>query len=91
MDDPPLALCHLFRTACARYLAYVVSRSEVWGFLGAQLCSRTELGGGHAPIALLCAVGGLLVGFPEDIPESLILHGAVLQYYIERFQRSGFR
>ncbi|XP_072188347.1 bifunctional epoxide hydrolase 2 isoform X2 [Excalfactoria chinensis] len=35
--------------------------------------------------------GGLLVGFPEDIPESLILHGAELQYYIERFQRSGFR
>lgn len=58
---------------------------------GAQLCSGAELKGGHAPIALLCAVGGLLVGFPEDIPESLILHGAELQYYIERFQRSGFR
>ncbi|XP_021247598.1 bifunctional epoxide hydrolase 2 [Numida meleagris] len=35
--------------------------------------------------------GGLLVGFPENLPESLILHGAELQYYIERFQRSGFR
>lgn len=90
MGDPP-APCHLFRTACTRCPACLVSRSEVWGCWGAQLCSGAELKGGHAPIALLCAVGGLLVGFPEDIPESLILHGAELQYYIERFQRSGFR
>uniref|UniRef100_A0A8C9LGD3 Epoxide hydrolase 2 n=1 Tax=Pavo cristatus TaxID=9049 RepID=A0A8C9LGD3_PAVCR len=41
--------------------------------------------------ALIRSTRGLLVGFPENIPESLILHGAELQYYIERFQRSGFR
>ncbi|NXL88563.1 HYES hydrolase, partial [Alectura lathami] len=35
--------------------------------------------------------GGLLVGYPENIPESLILRGPELQYYIERFRRSGFR
>ncbi|NXK46458.1 HYES hydrolase, partial [Chauna torquata] len=35
--------------------------------------------------------GGLLVGFPENPPESLILHGPELQYYIQRFQKSGFR
>ncbi|KAM6083514.1 bifunctional epoxide hydrolase 2 [Chlamydotis macqueenii] len=35
--------------------------------------------------------GGLLVGFPEDPPASQILHGPELQYYIQRFQKSGFR
>ncbi|KAM9196648.1 bifunctional epoxide hydrolase 2 [Mergus octosetaceus] len=35
--------------------------------------------------------GGLLVGFPENPPESLILHGPELQYYVQRFQKSGFR
>uniref|UniRef100_A0A8C0FL01 Epoxide hydrolase 2 n=1 Tax=Bubo bubo TaxID=30461 RepID=A0A8C0FL01_BUBBB len=34
--------------------------------------------------------GGLLVGFPENPPASLILHGPELQYYIQRFQKSGF-
>uniref|UniRef100_A0A8C0FNH3 Epoxide hydrolase 2 n=1 Tax=Bubo bubo TaxID=30461 RepID=A0A8C0FNH3_BUBBB len=33
---------------------------------------------------------GLLVGFPENPPASLILHGPELQYYIQRFQKSGF-
>lgn len=35
--------------------------------------------------------GGLLVGFPENPPASQILHGPELQYYIECFQKSGFR
>ncbi|NXI41108.1 HYES hydrolase, partial [Galbula dea] len=35
--------------------------------------------------------GGLLVGFPEDPPPSQLLHGPELQYYIQCFQRSGFR
>ncbi|KAM6354816.1 bifunctional epoxide hydrolase 2 [Podargus strigoides] len=34
--------------------------------------------------------GGLLVGFPESPPASQILHGPELQYYIQRFQKSGF-
>ncbi|XP_074392525.1 bifunctional epoxide hydrolase 2 isoform X1 [Zonotrichia albicollis] len=35
--------------------------------------------------------GGLLVGLPEDPPESRLLPPAVLQYYIQQFQKSGFR
>ncbi|KAK2523350.1 Ephx2 [Columba livia] len=35
--------------------------------------------------------GGLLAGFPEDPPASPILCGPELQYYIQRFQKSGFR
>ncbi|XP_030346380.1 bifunctional epoxide hydrolase 2 isoform X3 [Strigops habroptila] len=34
--------------------------------------------------------GGLLVGLPENPPASQILHGPELQYYIQRFQKSGF-
>ncbi|NWH75952.1 HYES hydrolase, partial [Piaya cayana] len=34
---------------------------------------------------------GLLVGYPENPPASQILHGSDLQYYIQRFQKSGFR
>ncbi|NXF55451.1 HYES hydrolase, partial [Oceanites oceanicus] len=34
--------------------------------------------------------GGLLVGFPENPPASQILHGTELQYYIQRFEKSGF-
>ncbi|NXO51700.1 HYES hydrolase, partial [Aramus guarauna] len=34
--------------------------------------------------------GGLLVGFPETPPASRILHGPELQYYIQRFEKSGF-
>uniref|UniRef100_A0A493TF82 Epoxide hydrolase 2 n=1 Tax=Anas platyrhynchos platyrhynchos TaxID=8840 RepID=A0A493TF82_ANAPP len=37
-----------------------------------------------ASIRALCAAGGLLVGFPENPPESLILHGPELQYYVQR-------
>ncbi|NWW84575.1 HYES hydrolase, partial [Rhynochetos jubatus] len=33
---------------------------------------------------------GLLVGFPENPPASQILHGPDLQYYIQRFEKSGF-
>ncbi|XP_075271224.1 bifunctional epoxide hydrolase 2 isoform X3 [Opisthocomus hoazin] len=36
------------------------------------------------------ARGGLLVGFPENPPASRILHGPELQYYIQRFEKSGF-
>ncbi|NXV23103.1 HYES hydrolase, partial [Cepphus grylle] len=35
-------------------------------------------------------VGGLLVGFPETPPASQILSGPDLQYYIQRFEKSGF-
>ncbi|XP_059693260.1 bifunctional epoxide hydrolase 2 isoform X2 [Haemorhous mexicanus] len=35
--------------------------------------------------------GGLLVGFPEDPPVSRLLPPAVLHYYIQQFQKSGFR
>ncbi|XP_061845802.1 bifunctional epoxide hydrolase 2 [Colius striatus] len=34
--------------------------------------------------------GGLLVGLPENPPASQILHGPALQYYIQRFEKSGF-
>ncbi|XP_042658969.1 bifunctional epoxide hydrolase 2 isoform X4 [Tyto alba] len=34
--------------------------------------------------------GGLLVGFPENPPASQLLHGPELQYYIQRFEKSGF-
>uniref|UniRef100_A0A8B9YWL2 Epoxide hydrolase 2 n=1 Tax=Buteo japonicus TaxID=224669 RepID=A0A8B9YWL2_9AVES len=34
--------------------------------------------------------GGLLVGFPEPPPASKILAGPELQYYIQRFEKSGF-
>ncbi|NXU55782.1 HYES hydrolase, partial [Turnix velox] len=36
-------------------------------------------------------LGGVLVGLPDDIPTSQILHGPELQYYIQCFQKSGFR
>ncbi|XP_051630395.1 bifunctional epoxide hydrolase 2 isoform X3 [Manacus candei] len=35
--------------------------------------------------------GGLLVGFPEDPPPSRILPGPELEYYTQRFRKSGFR
>ncbi|KFW03450.1 Bifunctional epoxide hydrolase 2, partial [Eurypyga helias] len=35
--------------------------------------------------------GGLLVGLPENPPTSQILDGPDLQYYIHRFEKSGFR
>ncbi|XP_056371768.1 bifunctional epoxide hydrolase 2 [Oenanthe melanoleuca] len=35
--------------------------------------------------------GGLLVGFPEDIPGSRLLPLPELEYYIQQFQKSGFR
>ncbi|NXG61008.1 HYES hydrolase, partial [Hemiprocne comata] len=41
--------------------------------------------------AVTLLAGGLLVGFPEKPPASQILHGPELQYYIQRFQKSGFR
>ncbi|NXT88536.1 HYES hydrolase, partial [Anhinga rufa] len=45
---------------------------------------RVELG------AVPLVAGGLLVGFPEDPPASQILNGPELQYYIQRFEKSGF-
>uniref|UniRef100_A0A8D0EWG8 Epoxide hydrolase 2 n=1 Tax=Strix occidentalis caurina TaxID=311401 RepID=A0A8D0EWG8_STROC len=48
--------------------------------------TRQEVGMGAVPLF----AGGLLVGFPENPPDSLILHGHELQYYIQRFQKSGF-
>ncbi|NWS78411.1 HYES hydrolase, partial [Crotophaga sulcirostris] len=47
------------------------------------------MGRGSSSPSLLA--GGLLVGFPENPPASQILHGPELQYYIQRFQKSGFR
>lgn len=41
--------------------------------------------------ALPFLAGGLLVGFPENPPASKILAGPELQYYIQRFEKSGFR
>ncbi|KAM3654577.1 bifunctional epoxide hydrolase 2-like, partial [Ammospiza maritima maritima] len=35
--------------------------------------------------------GGLLVGLPEDPPESRLLPPAVLRYYVRQFRKSGFR
>ncbi|XP_077187485.1 bifunctional epoxide hydrolase 2 isoform X2 [Paroedura picta] len=35
--------------------------------------------------------GGLLVGLPEDPPPSSLLPEPVLQYYIQQYQKSGFR
>ncbi|KAM7027977.1 bifunctional epoxide hydrolase 2 [Passerculus sandwichensis] len=35
--------------------------------------------------------GGLLVGLPEDPPESRLLPPAVLRHYVRQFQKSGFR
>nr|XP_056709673.1 bifunctional epoxide hydrolase 2 [Euleptes europaea] len=35
--------------------------------------------------------GGLLVGLPEDPPPSSLLPKPVLQYYIQQYQKSGFR
>ncbi|NXK99686.1 HYES hydrolase, partial [Mesembrinibis cayennensis] len=46
---------------------------------------RVDLG---RPVPLVA--GGLLVGFPENPPASQILRGPELQYYIQRFQKSGF-
>ncbi|NXW88807.1 HYES hydrolase, partial [Alopecoenas beccarii] len=45
---------------------------------------------GFTACAVPLVAGGLLVGFPEDPPASQILHGPELQYYIQRFQKSGF-
>uniref|UniRef100_A0A8C3JHF9 Epoxide hydrolase 2 n=1 Tax=Calidris pygmaea TaxID=425635 RepID=A0A8C3JHF9_9CHAR len=42
------------------------------------------------PASLGMQQWGLLVGFPENPPASQILHGPELQYYIQRFQKSGF-
>ncbi|NXX86589.1 HYES hydrolase, partial [Urocolius indicus] len=39
---------------------------------------------------VLLLAGGLLVGLPENPPASQILHGPTLQYYIQRFEKSGF-
>ncbi|NXC75041.1 HYES hydrolase, partial [Anhinga anhinga] len=49
--------------------------------------TRKEVDGSSA-VPLLA--GGLLVGFPEDPPASQILNGPELQYYIQRFEKSGF-
>uniref|UniRef100_A0A8D2ITK1 Epoxide hydrolase 2 n=1 Tax=Varanus komodoensis TaxID=61221 RepID=A0A8D2ITK1_VARKO len=38
-----------------------------------------------------CAAGGLLVGLPENPPPSSLLPPPVLQYYVEQYQKSGFR
>jgi len=46
---------------------------------------------GHGGSAVPLVAGGLLVGFPENPPASRILHGPELQYYIQRFEKSGFR
>ncbi|XP_044306277.1 bifunctional epoxide hydrolase 2 [Varanus komodoensis] len=35
--------------------------------------------------------GGLLVGLPENPPPSSLLPPPVLQYYVEQYQKSGFR
>ncbi|XP_061481845.1 bifunctional epoxide hydrolase 2 [Rhineura floridana] len=35
--------------------------------------------------------GGLLVGLPEDPPPSSLLPEPVLQYYLQQYQKSGFR
>ncbi|NWI70470.1 HYES hydrolase, partial [Todus mexicanus] len=56
---------------------------------------RQEVGRGGAEDEPGCSVsllaGGLLVGFPENPPTSQILPGPELQYYIQRFEKSGFR
>uniref|UniRef100_A0A8C8AZZ6 Epoxide hydrolase 2 n=1 Tax=Otus sunia TaxID=257818 RepID=A0A8C8AZZ6_9STRI len=54
--------------------------------------TRQEVGMGLrvVPASLGVQRWGLLVGFPENPPASLILHGPELQYYIQRFQKSGF-
>ncbi|NXX99220.1 HYES hydrolase, partial [Centropus bengalensis] len=55
--------------------------------------TRQEVGVGLEvdPGVVSLLAGGLLVGFPENPPASQILHGSELQYYIQRFQKSGFR
>lgn len=40
---------------------------------------------------LFCDAGGLLVGLPEDPPPSSLLPEPVLQYYVQQYQKSGFR
>lgn len=45
---------------------------------------------GHSRWDLLLP-GGLLVGFPEDIPGSRLLPPPELEYYVQQFQKSGFR
>uniref|UniRef100_A0A8C3TWA5 Epoxide hydrolase 2 n=1 Tax=Catharus ustulatus TaxID=91951 RepID=A0A8C3TWA5_CATUS len=45
---------------------------------------------GHSRWDLLL-LGGLLVGFPEDIPGSRLLPPPELEYYVQQFQKSGFR
>ncbi|NXG44352.1 HYES hydrolase, partial [Psilopogon haemacephalus] len=54
---------------------------------------RQEVGLGLSGVgnAVLVLAGGLLVGFPETPPASQILHGPELQYYIQSFEKSGFR
>ncbi|NWH22061.1 HYES hydrolase, partial [Grus americana] len=49
--------------------------------------THREVGVGSA---VPLVAGGLLVGFPETPPASRILHGPELQYYIQRFEKSGF-
>lgn len=37
------------------------------------------------------SAGGLLVGLPKDPPLSLLVPEPDLQYYIQRYKKSGFR
>ncbi|NXK13563.1 HYES hydrolase, partial [Herpetotheres cachinnans] len=51
---------------------------------------RQEVGMLQVGSTVLLLAGGLLVGFPENPPASQILYGPELQYYIQRFKKSGF-
>ncbi|NXC20681.1 HYES hydrolase, partial [Corythaeola cristata] len=57
-----------------------------WPWVGMSRVGTSQVG---SAVSLLA--GGLLVGFPENPPASQILHGPELQYYIQRFEKSGFR
>lgn len=50
-----------------------------------------KLGGLSLDIPNVQKRGGLLVGLPEDPPSSSLMPKPVLQYYIQQFQKSGFR
>ncbi|XP_078603074.1 bifunctional epoxide hydrolase 2-like isoform X1 [Branchiostoma floridae x Branchiostoma japonicum] len=37
------------------------------------------------------ARGGMLVGFPEDVPRSVMMKQEEIEYYVQQFRKSGFR
>ncbi|XP_039605456.1 bifunctional epoxide hydrolase 2 isoform X1 [Polypterus senegalus] len=50
-----------------------------------------EQSGAELSTSGVCKRGGLLVGLPKDVPRSSILSESTLQFYVQQYEKSGFR